>query len=112
MVFMVTMNPYPLELRERIVEFVGAGGSKSEAACRFKVSRMTVHRYVNAVRGGSLAPRPQGGSAKRFSDESLRRAARDRPSATLGEHAAALGVSGAAVWQRLRRLALTLKKNS
>ena len=104
------MKPYPLELRRRIVEFVGEGGSKAEAARRFKVSRMTVHRYARQCREGRLEPKPQGGSAERFADESLRRELRSRPDATLAEHGRALGVSHVAVWKRLRRMAVTLKK--
>ena len=103
------MKPYPLVLRSRIIGFVNEGGSKAEAARRFKVSRMTVHRYVNA---GSLAPKPQGGSAKRFSDEALRRDVEEKPSATLKERAMAFGVHHSAIGKRLRQLAITLKKNS
>jgi transposase len=106
------MQPYPLELRNRIVGFVNENGSKAEAARRFKVSRMTVHRYVTAGREGSLAPKPQGGSAKRFADDDLRKAVEDKPSAPLKRHAKTLGVSHVAVWRRLRQLAITLKKNS
>ena len=103
------MQPYPIELRERIVEFVNGGGSKAEASRRFKVCRMSVHRYVGA---GNLSPRPQGGSPKRFACEKLRQAVREKPSATLEEYAKVLGVSHSAVWKRLRQMAITLKKNS
>jgi DNA-binding Lrp family transcriptional regulator len=35
-----------------------------------------------------------------------------RPSATLKEHGKVLGVSPTAVWKRLRRMSITLKKNT
>jgi len=106
------MKPYPLVLRSRIIGFVNEGGSKAEAARRFKVSRMTVHRYVNAGKKGSLAPRPQGGSKKRFADDALRRDVEAKPSATLKERAKAFGVHHSAIGKRLRQMAITLKKNS
>ena len=106
------MKPYPLALRTRIVGFVNEGGSKTEAASRFKTSRMTVYRYCNAAKEGGLAPKPQGGSPKRFADEALRRDVEARPSATLKERAKAFGVHHNAIWKRLRLLKVTLKKNS
>jgi transposase len=106
------MTPYSIDLRSRIVEFVNAGHSKTDAAVHFKVSWKTVYRYCKAAKRGSLEPKPQGGSAKRFDDERLRKEVRDKPSATLKNHAKALGVSHVAVWRRLRQLTITLKKNS
>jgi Transposase and inactivated derivatives len=104
------MKSYPVELRERIVGFVGEGGSKVDAARRFKVSRQTVYRYPAAEQGGSLAPKPQGGSPKRFTDKKLLKAVAKKPDATLKGHAEKLGVSHVAVWRRLRQLSVTLKK--
>ena len=106
------MKPYPLALRARIIGFVNEGGTKAEAARRYKVSRMTVHRYVGAGKEGRLAPRAQGGSRKRFADEALRRDVEARPSATLKERAEAFRVHHSAIGKRLRLLGVTLKKNS
>jgi len=108
---MMRMEAYSLDLRERIVEFVKNGGSRAGATRRFKVSRWTVYRYIDAERKGGLAPRPQGGSGKRFEDESLLREVKARPSATLDEYGKSLGVSHSAVWLRLRQLKITLKKS-
>jgi len=109
---MKCMKAYAIEVRERIVRFVNKGGSQVDAARSFGVCRKTVARYVKAERNGTLAPKPRGGRAKRFSDESLRDAVRAKPSATLEAHGRTLGVSHNAVWLRLRQLAITLKKNS
>jgi len=106
------MKTYSMDLRRRIVGFVKQSGSKAEAARRFNVSRWTVYRYVDAERGGDLAPKPRGGSAKRFGDAELRGAVKEKPSATLKAHAKTFGVSHVAILKRLRRLAITLKKNS
>jgi transposase len=106
------MQAYSIDLRTRIVEFVDKVGSKAEAARRFNVCRMTVHRYVNAQREGRLSPKPQGGSKPRLDSERLRQEVRRRPDATLHTYGKTLGVSHVAVWHRLRQLAITLKKNS
>ena len=106
------MKAYSIDLRERIVRFVGEGHTKTEASRHFKTCWKTVARYCGAAKGGSLAPKPQGGSRKRFTDDALRLAVKGKPSATLKRHAKALGVSHVAVWARLRELAITLKKNS
>jgi len=90
---------------------VEQGASVAETVRKFKVSRWTVYRYLDAQGSGQgLAPKPRGGSAKRFGDGSLRREVAANPSATLSEHAKALGVSHVAVWLRLRQLKITLKK--
>jgi len=102
-----------MDLRRRVVGFVGEGNSKADAARRFDVSWKTVCRYVKADRGGDLAPKPHGGGrTKKFGDEGLRQMVREKPSATLKAHGKALGVSHNAIWKRLRRLEITLKKNS
>jgi len=104
------MKAYPVELRERIVVFVEEGGSKVDASRHFQISRQTVYRYLTAQQGGNLAPKPQGGSKKKFESEKLRKAVVKNPDATLKEYGEKLGVSHVAVWQRLRQLAITLKK--
>ena len=106
------MKAYTVELRERIVRFVEKGGSKVEASAHFKVGRRTIYRYLAAAQSGSLSPKPQPGRKKSFSDGSLRKAVKERPTATLKAHGKAFGVSHNAVWLRLRELGITLKKNS
>jgi len=104
------MQPYSIDLRTRIVEFVDKGGSKAEAARRFNVCRMTAHRYVNAQHTGGLSPKPQGGSKPRLDSGRLRREVQRHPDATPQEYGKTFGVSHVAVWHRLRQLAITLKK--
>jgi transposase len=104
------MKAYTVELRERIVEFVGRGGTKVDAAAHFKVGRRTVYRYLDAAQRGNLSPKPQPGRRKKFTSERLRQEVRRRPDATLQEYGKTLGVTHNAVWKRLRQLALTLKK--
>jgi len=104
------MKAHAIELRERVVRFVKQGGSKVETAKRFDVGRQTVYRYIRAEQAGRLAPKPWGGSRKRFPSERLEREVAEHGDFTLAEYAEALGVSHVAVWKRLRQLAVTRKK--
>jgi len=55
-------KPYSLDLRERVVRYVGEGHSRRAAAAHFRVSVSFVVNLVKAVRvRGSLAPKPSGG---------------------------------------------------
>jgi transposase len=105
------MKAYSVDLRGRIVQFVRNGHTKAEAARHFEVSWRTVLRYCKAEREeGRLAPKPRPGRKQKFPSERLLQEVRAHPSATLEEHARALGVSHVAVWLRLGRLGITLKK--
>ena len=104
------MTPHTFDLRLMIVRYVERGGSKTEAARVFDVSRMSVYRHLEAARRGDLKPKPQGGSKKKFGSQDLMREVKRRPDATLGELGKTLGVSRSAVWSRLRQLRITLKK--
>jgi hypothetical protein len=66
------MKAYGLDLRERIVSFVKAGGSKVEAARRFRVARKTVYNYLALVQAGALAPKTSWGSWKKFEPAKVR----------------------------------------
>ena len=111
-VILPRMTPYPIELRERIVGFVNEGGSKTEAARIFKIARSSVYRFLDAHEQGQLEPKPCGGSEKRFTSEKLQNAVADKPSATLDELGATIGVTRSAIWKRLRQIGITRKKNS
>ena len=54
------MKAYALDLRERVVKFIQAGGSKVEAGRRFSLARSTIYRYLTAVKTNTLAPKPVG----------------------------------------------------
>ena len=51
------MKAYALDLRERVVKFMHAGGSAAAACQRFSVGRSSVYRYLAAVQTNTLAPK-------------------------------------------------------
>lgn len=55
-------RPYSLDLRERVVAFVGEGQSRRSAASLFKIGISTVVRWCQrADATGSAAAKPMGG---------------------------------------------------
>src|ERR1700724_2066028 len=56
-------EPYPGELRTRVIDFVQEGGSRREAAEQFDVSVSSAIRWVQRFReNGAFEPNPRGGS--------------------------------------------------
>ena len=67
------MNAYSEDLRKKIVEALGRGMTKTEAARTFGVSRSSVKRYAKlAEEGRPLAPKKRPGSKPKM-DESAKR---------------------------------------
>ena len=104
------MKAYALDVRERVVKFVEAGGSKVAATRRFSVSRRTVYRYLAAAKTQTLAPKTSWGSWRKLDPAKLQAQVRQHPDATLKELATVFAVSHHAVWIRLKQLGFTRKK--
>src|SRR5215211_6644247 len=78
---MSCMKPYSEDLRERIVNTLEAGTSKSGAARLFDVSLSSVKRYARiAARGDPLKPRKGGGRPPKTEE-----AVKERPAATVSD---------------------------
>jgi transposase len=89
------MNAYSEDLRKKIIEALGRGMTKTEAARTFGVSRSSVKRYAKlAEEGRPLAPKKRPGSKPKM-DESAKRLLetdlQERPTATLCERREYLG---------------------
>jgi len=110
-------QPYSQDLRDRVLS---AAGNSAVVAARFGVSiSYVVKARQRRDREGELCARPQKSQtpAKLAGhDEVLKARVADVPDATLAELVAwvhaelGISVSVAAMWTRLRRLGLTLKK--
>jgi transposase len=114
------MKAYSIDLRERVVQAVANGMTKSRAARTFSVSLATVKNYVRQVElTGSLAPRPIPGRPREISpaqDAALVAQLRAAQDATLEELRAAwekiagVRVSAATMSRAIKRLKWTRKK--
>lgn len=111
-------DPYPVELRTRVLADYDAGLGTTATAAKFKVSPAWVRRLVQhrRERGGDIAPRTGGGaraSLTKIDHAALAEVVKRRPDATLLELADELGVAcvKSAVWKALRRLGISYKKS-
>ncbi len=115
------MNAYSEDLRKKIVEALGRGATKSEAARAFGISRSSVKRYAKLTEEGRpLAPKRRPGLKPRL-DEAARRLLEEdveqRPAATLRQRrefvrrVAGVWVSESTVSRVLRRLGWSRKKD-
>lgn len=114
-------KPLPLELRQRVVDFVEEGNTHRAAATRFRVSIKFVNDMVLLKRRtGSLDPKPQGnggGHGKLAGVASwIERRIKEKRDLTLDELVVELrdghGIEAhrVSVWRHLRGLGLTHKK--
>jgi transposase len=117
------MKPYPLELRQRIVEAVDKKiGTIDEIACIFTVHSSYVYKLLRQRRQmGHLTPLPHGGGARAKLETEQRLVLADlvaaKPDATLEElrqliqKKKRVSISISTVWRWLDELALTRKKS-
>ena len=114
---------YSLDLRERVIEFVGSGGTRRQAAIHFVVSpSFAVKLWRRREKTGSLEPakqgRPLGGGKLANHRDFLIAQVEKRPDITMPELAAELkaerGVkaSPASLSRLLCRAGFTYKKNA
>ncbi len=105
----MSIMAYSPDLRKRILDFIQAGGKKSEAARRFTVARSTIDRWLAAE--DPLAIKKPGPKKMRVIDEeALRKHVADFPDLTQKERAAHFGVSAFCIGYGLRKLGITRKK--
>ena len=109
------MEPYSMDLRERVIADCDAGLGTKATASKFKVSPAWVRRLKQHRRErGDIVPRTGGGSRGRKIDRGrLAELAGQQPDATLVELRDRLGVSVTpwAVGEALRELGLSYKKS-
>jgi transposase len=114
------MNAYSEDLREKIIEALGRGMGKSEAARTFSVSLSSVKRYAKlAEEGRPLAPKKRPGSKPKLEERSsklLEEDIKERPFITLQKRCeylrtiASLEVSRSTVCRAIKRMNSTRKK--
>ncbi len=114
------MNAYSEDLRMKIVEALGRGMGKSQAARTFSVSLSSVKRYAKlAEEGRPLAPKKRPGSKPKLDERASRLLEEDlkeRPFVTLQQRReylrtiAGVEVSRSTVCRAIARMGRTRKK--
>ena len=115
------MKAYSEDLRQKIVQALERGISKSQAARLFDVSPSSVKRYARISRqGGSLAPKKETGRPPKIEEAAqklLKEDVKQRPAATVSdrrhflEHLTGKALSDSTVRRLLRRLGFSRKKD-
>ena len=110
------MTSYSMDLRARVLEDSDAGMKTGKVAEKYRVSPAWVRRLKQRRReSGEIEPRPQGHrpSSSAAHAEAIRDLIRSRPDLTLADIKAELDLtlSLTTIWQVIRELGLTLKKN-
>jgi transposase len=104
---------YSMDLRERVVKFIGSGHSKAEAARVYGLSWRSVLRWEQREADNNLAPLGNQKPRNRKLDAvAVKEFIHKHPDKTLKEIGEYFGVSAVAVFKRVRALGLTYKKKS
>lgn len=98
---------YSVDLRERVVAFVEAGGAKAEAARRFSVSEGTVHNWLKR---DNLAPIKVKRRHRKLDWKALEQHIQEKPDLRLRDRAEHFEVHTSAIWYAIKQMKITRKK--
>ena len=105
------MKAYPIEFRQKVLEYIEKGGKKVDAIKLFNIGESTLYQWLRRAKRGELAPKP-GGQKKpyKIDSERLREYVAEHPDAFLHEIAEVFGVSHGGIFDALKRLGISRKK--
>ena len=107
----MSTSPYSLDLREKVIKFIMAGNSQTEAAKIFSLNLSTVNRwYLRYRKEGNCNPRKRPGAKSKIDKESLKAYINKNPNATLQEISSEYGVSLWGIYYWLKKLGFSYKK--
>jgi putative transposase len=102
---------YSVETRERVIQFIKEGGTKTEAARLFKLSRQTIHNWTQKLESrGTLEDPPPRRPWKKIDPHKLKAIIKEKPDSTQNELAQHFNVHPTAITYALSRLKITRKK--
>ena len=101
--------PYSLDLRQRVVGYVEAGGGVSKASRLFKVGRSTIYQWLARE---DLRPTQVKRRKRKLDWEALKRDVEQHPDTKLSERAQKFGVQPSAIHYALKEMNITRKKSS
>ena len=100
---------YSVDLRQRVVAFVEAGGAKAEAARRFSVSEGSVHNWLKR---DNLTPTKVKRRHRKLDWKALEQHIKNEPDVRLKERAKHFGVHTTAIWYAIKQMNITRKKTT
>jgi putative transposase len=100
---------YSVDLRQRVVAFVEAGGAKAEAARLFSVSEGSVH---NGLKRDNWSPTKVKRRHRKLDWKALEQQIKDEPDAKLKERAEYFRVHPSAIAYAIKEMNITRKKTA
>lgn len=102
---------YSDDLRQRVLGYVGSGGSQAQAVIVFQISRRTIQLWkAQGVDYQRLKPGPRG--SRKFDRAVLAEMVKQEPDLLLKEMAKRLGVGINTVHHALKCMGISRKKNA
>jgi transposase len=102
---------YSHDLKQRVLDFIAAGGGKSEAGRRFSVARSTVFVWLGEP-AGHVPGKPGPRTGHKIDRQQLRQAVQAQPDVLLKELAARFDASVNGISCSLKAMGLSRKKNA
>ena len=100
---------YSLDLRQRVIGYVEAGGGVSQASRLFKVGRSTIYQWLARE---DLRPTQVKRRKRKLDWEALKRDVEQYPDTKLSKRAQKFGVQPSAIHYALKEMNITRKKSS
>jgi transposase len=104
---------YSVDFRECVLAYLSRGHSIKSASDIFKITEATIHNWRNRVKKtGHCNPKiSKRRASRKIDDVRLLEYTQQHPDALLSEIAQHFSCSSPSVWQRLKILKITRKKN-
>jgi len=104
---------YSVDLRKKVMDFIGEGNAIEEAHRVFKVGTTTIREWRKLLNEqGKLDKRPLERGHKKVCPEKLRAYMKENPDSYLRETAEVFNCTEQAIFYALKRLKITRKKNA
>ena len=104
---------YSIDFRERALEYMDEGHTYKELYEAFKIYPSAISKWRKLLEEtGSLKPQYRETRSRKIDKEKLSRAAEEKPDAYLSELAKPFGCTEQAVFYALKKMKITVKKNS
>ncbi|AGF51724.1 transposase [Synechocystis sp. PCC 6803] len=98
---------YSLDLRQRVVAYIEAGGKITEASKIYKIGKASIYRWLNRV---DLSPTKVERRHRKLDWEALKKDVEENPDARLIDRAKKFGVRPSAVYYALKKMKINRKK--
>jgi transposase len=100
---------YSVDLRERVLAFIEAGGTKYEASDVFGVGRATIYRWLSS---DSLTAKPRQTRRRVIDKAALKAHVMSHPDVLLRERALEFSVTPSGLWRAMRAQGLRKKNDA